>query len=175
MANGASRLMRSHCAIATSGIAGPDGGTKFKPVGTVWIAVKFNDQTVTECVRFKGDRNQVIQSATNHAMVMLINLLRNCYVMQEDINDDWWNFLMPAKPYRQGDILRRIYDFFKQATLRIFLAKIFDHFGGIKICGEQKIFVTLQTISGTSLKVAENDAIGDDMRLRWRPESEIIK
>ena len=88
MALGVSKLMRTDCAIATSGIAGPDGGTKYKPVGTVWIAVKYGDTIVSECLHFKGDRNEVIESATNHGMVMLINLLRNCYVMQEDVNDD---------------------------------------------------------------------------------------
>ena len=88
MAKGAARLMRTDCAIATSGIAGPDGGTRFKPVGTVWIAAKYGDKTVSECLHFAGDRNTVIESASNHAMVMLINLLRNSYVEQEDVNDD---------------------------------------------------------------------------------------
>lgn len=88
MARGAAALMRSDCAIATSGIAGPDGGTKYKPVGTVWIAVKYGDRVVSECLHFSGDRDHVIESATNHAMVMLINLLRNCYEIQEDLNDD---------------------------------------------------------------------------------------
>lgn len=88
MAKGAAKLMRSDCAIATTGIAGPDGGTKFKPVGTVWIAVKYGEKVVSECHHFKGGRNEVIESATNHGMVMLINLLRNCYVMQEELNDD---------------------------------------------------------------------------------------
>ena len=70
MATGVARLMRSDCAIATTGIAGPDGGTKYKPVGTVWIAVKYGDKIVSECLHFKGDRNSVIESATNHGMVM---------------------------------------------------------------------------------------------------------
>lgn len=88
MAVGVSRLTRSYCAIATTGIAGPDGGTRYKPVGTVWIAVKFNNRIVSECRKFEGNRLAVIESATNHAMVMLIKLLRNTYVMQEDINDE---------------------------------------------------------------------------------------
>lgn len=88
MARGVSHLMRSQCSIATSGIAGPDGGSKYKPVGTVWIAAKYNDTVVSECTHFEGDRDTVIESATNHGMVMLIRLLRNCYVMQEDFNDE---------------------------------------------------------------------------------------
>ncbi len=88
MALGAARLMRTDCAIATTGIAGPEGGSKFKPVGTVWFAVKYGDRVVSECIRFEGDRDQVIESATNHGLVMLIKLLRNTYSMQEDINDD---------------------------------------------------------------------------------------
>lgn len=88
MVTGVAALMKTDCAIATSGIAGPEGGTKFKPVGTVWIAVKINERVVSECIHFAGDRDTVIDSATNHAIVMLINLLRNNYTEQEDISDD---------------------------------------------------------------------------------------
>lgn len=88
MAAGAAKLMRTDCAIATSGIAGPDGGTKYKPVGTVWIAVKYLGTVVSECIHFNGSRDEVIEGATNHAMVMLIQLLRNSYEAQEDFNDE---------------------------------------------------------------------------------------
>ncbi len=88
MARGVSALMRTDCAVSTTGIAGPNGGTKLKPVGTVWISAKYKDTVVSELKHFRGDRNAVIEAATDHAMVMLIKLLRNSYVEQEDLNDD---------------------------------------------------------------------------------------
>lgn len=88
MANGVANLMRTHCALATTGIAGPDGGSKFKPVGTVWFAAKYMQNIISECVRFEGDRNTVMESATNHALVMMIRLLSQNTTIREDINDD---------------------------------------------------------------------------------------
>lgn len=88
MAEGAARLMRSDCSISTSGIAGPDGGTKQKPVGTVWIAAKYGSKLVSECRHFEGDRNDVIESATAHGIVMLINLLRDTYEEADDLADE---------------------------------------------------------------------------------------
>lgn len=88
MAEGAAKLMRSDCAISTSGIAGPDGGTKYKPVGTVWIGAKYGSKLVSECPHFKGDRNDIIEQATAHAMVMLINLLRDTYEEDDDLADE---------------------------------------------------------------------------------------
>lgn len=88
MAQGVAKLTRSDCAISTSGIAGPDGGTKYKPVGTVWIGVKYGSKTVSECRRFDGERNDVIESATAHGIVMLINLLRDSYEEEDDLADE---------------------------------------------------------------------------------------
>lgn len=88
MVKGVAELMRTDCAISTTGIAGPDGGTRFKPVGTVWISAKYGKTVVSECQHFSGSRQEVIESATNHGMYMLINLLRNRYTPQDDLSDD---------------------------------------------------------------------------------------
>lgn len=88
MAKGVSTLMRSNCAMATSGIAGPHGGTAAKPVGTVWFAAKYNDTLVSEVRHFTGNRNQIIEAATNHAMIMLLNLLRHSYTPPEYAGDE---------------------------------------------------------------------------------------
>lgn len=71
MAESAKNLFMSDYAIATSGIAGPDGGTPEKPVGTVWIAVSGPHGTVSQCYSFGNDRLRVIQRATNAAFTLL--------------------------------------------------------------------------------------------------------
>jgi nicotinamide-nucleotide amidase len=72
MAEGVKRAMNSDYGIATTGIAGPDGGTDEKPVGTVWIAVSGPNGTVSEKFKYGNDRVRFIQRATNDAF----NLLR---------------------------------------------------------------------------------------------------
>lgn len=75
MATGVKRVAGTTCAIATSGIAGPDGGTPEKPVGTVWMAVSCGDKVVSECMNFAGSRTYIIERATQRALMMLVNLL----------------------------------------------------------------------------------------------------
>jgi len=58
-------------AISVSGIAGPDGGSKDKPVGTVWIGLKIPRQkAMAQCFHFKGSRTEIQSQAVTHALTM---------------------------------------------------------------------------------------------------------
>ena len=78
MAEGARALMHTDFAIATSGIAGPTGGTPEKPVGTVWIAWATPEATEAECFHLGAarEREQITQRAVTDALVKLIKLLK---------------------------------------------------------------------------------------------------
>jgi nicotinamide-nucleotide amidase len=71
MAEGVSRQLGTDYAIATSGIAGPGGGTEDKPVGTTWIAVKTPAQTVARKFLFGKSRRRNIERAALTALNML--------------------------------------------------------------------------------------------------------
>lgn len=81
MAKGALRACGATAAIATSGIAGPGGGTQDKPVGTVWIASAYIPSEgaapviSSKCHRFPGKRERVIERAATEAMLMLARML----------------------------------------------------------------------------------------------------
>lgn len=71
MAVGARSLLGTDYAIATSGIAGPDGGTSEKPVGTVWIAVADSDSVVSKVFNFGNHRERNIIRSSQAALNML--------------------------------------------------------------------------------------------------------
>ena len=72
MAEGALHLSGADIAIAVSGIAGPDGGTKEKPVGTVWFAWAVREsgkeRIDTSCEHFDGDRELIRELTVAHAL-----------------------------------------------------------------------------------------------------------
>lgn len=81
MAEGVRALMNTDYAIATSGIAGPTGGTKDKPVGTVWIAWATPIGTEARCFHFgvAREREQITMRAVNEALIHLIKSIKTKY------------------------------------------------------------------------------------------------
>ena len=71
MAKGVRDLMEADFGVATTGVAGPSGGTEETPVGTVWIGVASAKGVVSKCFNFGKDRENVINRATIMAYEML--------------------------------------------------------------------------------------------------------
>jgi nicotinamide-nucleotide amidase len=84
MAEGVRTLLHTDYAIATSGIAGPTGGTIDKPVGTVWIAWATPEGTEAECFHFGAarEREQITHRAVTEALVRLVKRLNNIVSIQ---------------------------------------------------------------------------------------------
>jgi nicotinamide-nucleotide amidase len=75
MAEGVCRQLGTDTAMSTSGIAGPDGGTEEKPVGTTWICVRHGDRSVSRKYLFWGTRDRIIDQASYAAMQLLRRLV----------------------------------------------------------------------------------------------------
>jgi len=72
MAFGAVRHSRAHVSVAVTGIAGPAGGSKEKPVGTVWFGYMVDGLLSSETKRFDGDRAAVRAATVEHALAGLL-------------------------------------------------------------------------------------------------------
>ena len=75
MVTGVKKALNADFAIATTGIAGPDGGTPEKPVGTIWIAVTDGNEVVAEKYIFGDNRKRNIIRSSQTALQMLRRLI----------------------------------------------------------------------------------------------------
>lgn len=76
MVKGACQALNTDYAISATGIAGPGGGTKEHPVGTIWLACGTKDRQVTQLVQEDHGRDINLAIATNKAMQMFLDFLK---------------------------------------------------------------------------------------------------
>ena len=77
MVIGACQALNTDYAISATGIAGPGGGTKEHPVGTIWLACGTKDRQVTQLVQEDHGRDINLAIATNKAMQMFLDFLKS--------------------------------------------------------------------------------------------------
>ncbi len=83
MARGALKISGADVAVSCSGIAGPDGGSAEKPVGTVWLGWAVRDvqspaiNAFARCFRFSGDRTAVREQSVREALAGLLDIINN--------------------------------------------------------------------------------------------------
>ena len=76
MAEGACRTSGASCAITTTGVAGPDGGTTETPVGCVCFGCVVNGKFFSERIVFSGNRKEIREQATEYAITLLTDKIR---------------------------------------------------------------------------------------------------
>ena len=86
MVKGACRALKTDYAIAATGVDGPTVGTKDIPVGTIWLACGSLDRVVTLKVQEDHGRDINLAIATNHAMELFLNFLKEEIGTEEALN-----------------------------------------------------------------------------------------
>jgi nicotinamide-nucleotide amidase len=84
MATGTLQQFNTTYAIAVSGIAGPDGGTEDKPIGTVWIALATSQKTLAKKFSFSKDRFRNIELTYVYALKMLMDEINDKQAGQKE-------------------------------------------------------------------------------------------
>jgi len=77
MAKKVQTLAKTHIGLATTGFAGPKGGNKKNPVGTVYIALSYRDLIFSKKYKFNGTRTQIKNKAKNKSLLLIKRCLQN--------------------------------------------------------------------------------------------------
>ena len=77
MAEGVRNKFSADFSIATSGYAGPTGGSEFNPVGTIFLAISSKEKTISKRFVFAGDRESVVSQAVISGVKFLLRELKN--------------------------------------------------------------------------------------------------
>jgi len=77
MVEGVMHVLHADCAVATTGVAGPEGGTEENPVGNIWIAAAIGNRVVAKLQKMDRGRSMNIERAVNNALLMLHELLKD--------------------------------------------------------------------------------------------------
>jgi len=76
MLSGLNRLFAGDIGVAVTGVAGPDGGTKDKPVGSVFVGVDFRGKSEVRLFQFNGDRETIRERSAKAALSMVIDMIK---------------------------------------------------------------------------------------------------
>ena len=77
MVKNLSKISKTNMSVSITGIAGPSGGTKIKPVGLVYVGIKKNDRVEVKKYLFKNDGRSYIQKATvNKSLRLILSFLK---------------------------------------------------------------------------------------------------
>ena len=77
MAQGVRNKFSADFSVATSGYAGPTGGSELNPIGTVFIAISSKEKTISKCFVFVGDRESVVSQSVISGAEFLMGVLKN--------------------------------------------------------------------------------------------------
>lgn len=77
MVQNVAKKLQTNCSIAVSGIMGPEGGSKDKPIGTVWISTLYNNEIITREYNVGSGRSENIERTANIAILQMLKMLKS--------------------------------------------------------------------------------------------------